>query len=149
MRRPALALSRTRPVLSPASSFLFCLVLQKHSPPLVFYMSRNLRIFCAAKSRFRIFHNEKLLSASERRAISCFPVLIWFSSVLVLAYKFRFSKNLRHYNLLILYHVSIFFANLMGARLAPITLSFLEDRKSTRLNSSHMSISYAVFCLKN
>src|SRR5690242_21423816 len=30
--------------------------------------------------------------------------------------------------------------------------SFLRlprDRKSTRLNSSHMSISYAVFCLKN
>src|SRR5690242_21592290 len=24
-----------------------------------------------------------------------------------------------------------------------------QDRKSTRLNSSHMSISYAVFCLKN
>src|SRR5438876_5714832 len=25
---------------------------------------------------------------------------------------------------------------------------FMEDRKSTRLNSSHPSISYAVFCLK-
>src|SRR3712207_8050319 len=25
---------------------------------------------------------------------------------------------------------------------------FLEDRKSTRLNSSHANISYAVFCLK-
>src|SRR5207249_5674321 len=25
---------------------------------------------------------------------------------------------------------------------------FIEDRKSTRLNSSHVSISYAVFCLK-
>src|SRR5699024_12868619 len=25
----------------------------------------------------------------------------------------------------------------------------LQDRKSTRLNSSHVSISYAVFCLKN
>src|SRR3712207_7682551 len=25
----------------------------------------------------------------------------------------------------------------------------LEDRKSTRLNSSHANISYAVFCLKN
>src|SRR5699024_12156659 len=25
---------------------------------------------------------------------------------------------------------------------------FLKDRKSTRLNSSHVSISYAVFCLK-
>src|SRR5689334_23494797 len=29
-----------------------------------------------------------------------------------------------------------------------ITLTFSEDRKSTRLNSSHSSISYAVFCLK-
>src|SRR5699024_12228440 len=27
-------------------------------------------------------------------------------------------------------------------------LDVLEDRKSTRLNSSHVSISYAVFCLK-
>src|SRR5207245_5082838 len=26
--------------------------------------------------------------------------------------------------------------------------AFMEDRKSTRLNSSHGSISYAVFCLK-
>src|SRR5690625_6970842 len=25
----------------------------------------------------------------------------------------------------------------------------LQDRKSTRLNSSHVAISYAVFCLKN
>src|SRR5215831_20186077 len=28
------------------------------------------------------------------------------------------------------------------------TLSLWEDRKSTRLNSSHLGISYAVFCLK-
>src|SRR6266702_389213 len=27
-------------------------------------------------------------------------------------------------------------------------LRFLSDRKSTRLNSSHVAISYAVFCLK-
>src|SRR5690242_21434246 len=27
-------------------------------------------------------------------------------------------------------------------------IGFCPDRKSTRLNSSHMSISYAVFCLK-
>src|SRR5690242_21038270 len=31
---------------------------------------------------------------------------------------------------------------------AVITLWLTTDRKSTRLNSSHMSISYAVFCLK-
>src|SRR3712207_8845390 len=29
-----------------------------------------------------------------------------------------------------------------------ITLAGAEDRKSTRLNSSHANISYAVFCLK-
>src|SRR3712207_7802579 len=28
-------------------------------------------------------------------------------------------------------------------------LSVAQDRKSTRLNSSHANISYAVFCLKN
>src|SRR5699024_12573721 len=31
---------------------------------------------------------------------------------------------------------------------APIDKSPQRDRKSTRLNSSHVSISYAVFCLK-
>src|SRR5689334_23980033 len=30
----------------------------------------------------------------------------------------------------------------------PATVSDRRDRKSTRLNSSHSSISYAVFCLK-
>src|SRR5690349_23778687 len=29
-----------------------------------------------------------------------------------------------------------------------VTNGFLTDRKSTRLNSSHVEISYAVFCLK-
>src|SRR5438477_6798452 len=31
---------------------------------------------------------------------------------------------------------------------ADIVVCLIRDRKSTRLNSSHMSISYAVFCLK-
>jgi len=28
------------------------------------------------------------------------------------------------------------------------SIAFISDRKSTRLNSSHANISYAVFCLK-
>src|SRR3712207_6908736 len=36
----------------------------------------------------------------------------------------------------------------VGVRLGHSLLSFHEDRKSTRLNSSHANISYAVFCLK-
>src|SRR5438477_3613138 len=36
----------------------------------------------------------------------------------------------------------------MGSPTAATVMDLLRDRKSTRLNSSHMSISYAVFCLK-
>src|SRR5256885_6418883 len=34
------------------------------------------------------------------------------------------------------------------SHLAPLHGSLRQDRKSTRLNSSHLVISYAVFCLK-
>src|SRR5207248_11682831 len=37
---------------------------------------------------------------------------------------------------------------LVPARNAPEERGFARDRKSTRLNSSHRTISYAVFCLK-
>src|SRR5207253_10454847 len=37
------------------------------------------------------------------------------------------------------------FDKLKGKKLG---LLYLEDRKSTRLNSSHVAISYAVFCLQ-
>src|SRR5690242_21403540 len=35
-----------------------------------------------------------------------------------------------------------------AAKLKDVVDGYAKDRKSTRLNSSHMSISYAVFCLK-
>src|SRR5438067_8980962 len=35
-----------------------------------------------------------------------------------------------------------------GPRQDLIHTQYFQDRKSTRLNSSHVSISYAVFCLK-
>src|SRR5690606_40056942 len=35
-----------------------------------------------------------------------------------------------------------------AARVRDISEVLVEDRKSTRLNSSHVKISYAVFCLK-
>src|SRR5690606_41053161 len=43
--------------------------------------------------------------------------------------------------------MSIFLSNLGLWIFGPATRSF-QDRKSTRLNSSHVKISYAVFCLK-
>src|SRR2546429_3834715 len=39
-------------------------------------------------------------------------------------------------------------SNVMDDETASFTLDFGTDRKSTRLNSSHGYISYAVFCLK-
>src|SRR3712207_8534782 len=39
-------------------------------------------------------------------------------------------------------------ANLMPALATPPASEAFADRKSTRLNSSHANISYAVFCLK-
>src|SRR5687768_18369853 len=53
--------------------------------------------------------------------------------------------------------VLAFMSRAIGVRMAPVLMPFAEgpidvdrmqDRKSTRLNSSHGYISYAVFCLK-
>src|SRR5690242_20984878 len=40
------------------------------------------------------------------------------------------------------------FLMILKREMPPTAFRRLGDRKSTRLNSSHMSISYAVFCLK-
>src|SRR5690606_42013506 len=39
-------------------------------------------------------------------------------------------------------------ALIFGEQIELVDLALLGDRKSTRLNSSHVKISYAVFCLK-
>src|SRR3712207_7493966 len=44
--------------------------------------------------------------------------------------------------------VAGFFGGLLDTLLMRLTDLFISDRKSTRLNSSHANISYAVFCLK-
>src|SRR5204862_6088696 len=44
--------------------------------------------------------------------------------------------------------ISVFAASAMSTRRSSPTLPNWVDRKSTRLNSSHVEISYAVFCLK-
>src|SRR5437762_7008557 len=45
-------------------------------------------------------------------------------------------------------HLAHAFGAMQATRIARKTVAALEDRKSTRLNSSHRCISYAVFCLK-
>src|SRR5688572_33111973 len=45
-------------------------------------------------------------------------------------------------------HRTILVEPLARLELRPLAKAGVEDRKSTRLNSSHSQISYAVFCLK-
>src|SRR5699024_11951352 len=56
---------------------------------------------------------------------------LFFQFPKVLYYSQKYKKNLS-----------------LSAKAAYMVLMDREDRKSTRLNSSHVSISYAVFCLK-
>src|SRR5690606_40955871 len=44
--------------------------------------------------------------------------------------------------------LTLFFTGLSGSAKSTVARGVAEDRKSTRLNSSHVKISYAVFCLK-
>src|SRR5690625_8001408 len=52
-------------------------------------------------------------------------------------------------SLTLLLSLSLKVSSTLQASLSEIPLwQFYQDRKSTRLNSSHVAISYAVFCLK-
>src|SRR5438874_10606360 len=64
-----------------------------------------------------------------------------------------FVKNIRERNLEALRSyardcVDVAYHMTVGFHLPLITIALVQDRKSTRLNSSHVEISYAVFCLK-
>src|SRR5699024_11843664 len=62
--------------------------------------------------------------------------------ILCLCYLWSFSHIFKVINIHIGHVIFLLFNN-------SILITTILDRKSTRLNSSHVSISYAVFCLKN
>src|SRR5690242_1798437 len=80
--------------------------------------------------------------------------VFWWANILVVLSFLIYIPNSKHLHLMAT-PFNVFFRNLrpIGA-LDPIPNLEeredygVQDRKSTRLNSSHMSISYAVFCLK-
>src|SRR2546427_5799688 len=69
-------------------------------------------------------------SFAVRAVLTAFAVLVPFNVLLALAFPERGVRQYRNYRWLLL------------------GLAEILDRKSTRLNSSHSQISYAVFCLK-
>src|SRR3712207_7691762 len=74
-----------------------------------------------------------------------FPYTTLFRSLAAMVGQLRATRatDARH---VVLFGISLGAATAQGA--AALGEGVAEDRKSTRLNSSHANISYAVFCLK-
>src|SRR2546429_6506687 len=68
-----------------------------------------------------------------------FPYTTLFRSLLSTADRRMFGQKRRHHN-------QLYTSQAVATEVSPA--STIQDRKSTRLNSSHGYISYAVFCLK-
>src|SRR2546430_12435463 len=81
-------------------------------------------------------HPESLRKSSLRRAV-CHVSCPASPSNVLHCFSYLLNRNLRYF---IVLGVNNFPLQVDSTRL---------DRKSTRLNSSHSQISYAVFCLKN
>src|SRR5690242_21511231 len=79
-----------------------------------------------------------------------FPYTTLFRSALLEAVGSQFARNLEResFSKSPARTQSLSFFSHGGGKRKLDALNVLKDRKSTRLNSSHMSISYAVFCLK-
>src|SRR3712207_7582167 len=78
-----------------------------------------------------------------------FRSLFWdfllFQAYILLPYWEEKWELFFHYTFLLIFHQN----KLLEHRYSYVDIRYLpEDRKSTRLNSSHANISYAVFCLK-
>src|SRR3954467_13849280 len=83
------------------------------------------------------------------------PYRVLFPVVLLLSIVGTYSANKNVFDLWVMlgFGVAGYVLRKLEYDLAPFVIAFvlapmLEDRKSTRLNSSHTIISYAVFCLK-
>src|SRR5690348_17917428 len=87
-------------------------------------------------------------ASTERRAFAWRALLAWYASDGRAALPWRHTRD--PYAVLV---SEVMLQQTQVERVLPKYRAFLEqfptlDRKSTRLNSSHPSISYAVFCLK-
>src|SRR5699024_11996278 len=86
------------------------------------------------------FKNHKFLSA-------LFVEFSLYFSFLILSFTFGFVLN-TVYGIELSRVSWVLFPSFIAATFMGMVSGKIKDRKSTRLNSSHVSISYAVFCLK-
>src|SRR5207253_7358965 len=97
--------------------------------------------------------HQALHSFPTRRSSDLFTMDASLNKTFALTERFRLQLRGEAFNVLNHYAFPLarFNSNPNDANfgsLFPGRISTVEDRKSTRLNSSHVAISYAVFCLK-
>src|SRR5207245_11479099 len=78
--------------------------------------------------------------------LALYAALVLLTSQVLVILRIRFPKAPVRALTGLVFILSILPA--IGIALPGLPIRFEQDRKSTRLNSSHGSISYAVFCLK-
>src|SRR3712207_4717492 len=74
------------------------------------------------------------------------PLLVLFMAAALADGGFGFDRS-QASAIVGIYGACVYLASLPGGWVADRLLGLRKDRKSTRLNSSHANISYAVFCL--
>src|SRR5690625_6358344 len=94
---------------------------------------RVYRVYTALKLNIRRRAKKRLPARAKQQLFQPETAnQVWITANRLLAWGFPFDPSIRMRLMLDYYYRAI----------------HLKDRKSTRLNSSHVAISYAVFCLK-
>src|SRR5690625_2853502 len=130
------------------SSWLYEFILLIHSLSLIgyimYFISSNWKIKRVSFWLFvTVWTMQTISIIFEMFVTKSFPIMnlndgIYFYAWILLTFTFMLNRFLQ-------VHFIVLFANVFAYFM--MALSIL-DRKSTRLNSSHVAISYAVFCLK-
>src|SRR5690606_39539204 len=94
----------------------------------VIIMVKN-ALFIKQQQIISLFHTTST-SEETKRKVSVLEVIMGILGIVLIIFGYYLSTKL------------------FNGQFTTMELMFMVDRKSTRLNSSHVKISYAVFCLK-
>src|SRR5207253_8640329 len=102
-------------------------------------------LFFVSSRIHRALHSFPTRRSSDLNGIEYGLLLFLVASGLTLVFGVLGVLNFAHGSF---YMLGAYLAWWLSERTGSLLLAILLDRKSTRLNSSHVAISYAVFCLK-
>src|SRR5205807_4786267 len=96
-------------------------------------------------------HYATARAAATLSGLAVLSPLAGLAVEIALAWRFGASPTADAFRigmLLLVFGQQLFVIQILPHAVVPVFAEYRGDRKSTRLNSSHLVISYAVFCLK-